>query len=548
MNISKNKILLFILLGLFSACQKWDLESTDFPQLSWQDLTVNSLFSITLKATTAGLDGGSFTEHGFLYSTIDEEPGLSKINTTKINLGSSVSNKNFSHRLSNLNINTAYFIRAYAIYDSEILYTEIIRYDNQSSLQVLTQNATIIAGENTGIVSGSISQIPPGVLVERYGHCWSTENTEPTILGTYTNLGSIDQDSSGFNITLIDMEPLQAYYVRSYAVVDGIAVYGEVVELIKKDAWEQKADFPFDDLEINPMTFMIDDQIHTIVWFKGADKQQHYLYDPEEDEWTYVGEMAGPRRKYQQACSAGGKGYVGLGLGVMSKMQSDMWEFNAEKKWCSKQAFPGILRLGAVMVGVKGKIYYGTGADKDNEYLTDFWEFDPNDESNGFNACGDPMGAWTELVPYAGGARGAVGYFVIDDKVYLGGGSTAVGTDQTLFLEFEPDSNPQWVEKQSFPRLERLFAPAFVINDKAYYGMGSFFGIDFHEYNPEDTVNGYDVKGQPMGSWKQVNNFASSPRYGATAHTIDGKGYLLFGFDKDKNYFREVWTYTPDDF
>ena len=549
MSIPKNKILLFILLGLFSSCQKWNLEPTDFPQLEWQNLSVNSLFSITVTANIAGLDGGRFAEHGFLYSATDEEPRVSKINTTKIDLGASVSNKDFSHRLSDLTINVVYFLRAYAIYDSEILYSEVIRYDNQSALKVLTQNTTIIAGENTGIISGSIDQIPPGVLVERYGHCWSTQNPEPTILGTASNLGTTDQDISGFTITLTDMEPLQPYYVRSYAVVDGIAIYGEVVEIIKKDAWKQKASFPFEEIGVTPITFMIDDQIHAITWRKGDTKQEHYVYDPAVDEWTLLGEMLGPTRDIQRACSVGGKGYVGMGKGLLtSGLLTDMWEFNTDKKWCEKQAFPGTPRMEAIMLGIKDKVYYGTGITFSDEYLADFWEFDPNDESNGFNACGDPMGAWTELPSYPGGGRHSVGYFVRNDKAYMGGGTSVLGSDQELFLEFEPDSNPLWVEKQGFARIERWRAAAFVVKDKAYYGMGNFFGVDFHEYNPQDTINGYDVKGRPMGSWKQVNNFASSARYGAEAYTSGGKGYLFFGFTADNIYFPEVWSYEPDDF
>jgi hypothetical protein len=127
------KKLLYILLFLLIACQGDDtaseMDSTDDMQVAEFELITIPLSGITqIKATAAGAINGvllnEIEELGFVYST---SPGPSTNDTTI----AAAMTLNFTVQLVNLDVNTQYFVRAYAIINRET------RYGNELSFSTL---------------------------------------------------------------------------------------------------------------------------------------------------------------------------------------------------------------------------------------------------------------------------------------------------------------------------------------------------------------------------------------------------------------------------
>ena len=108
------------------SCQKWDLDRTDFPEIELLGIEALSLSTIRVEGNLTGLLEGQVTEQGFLWSSIDQEPSINLVNTTKENLGASFTNGSFSFDIEGLVINTTYYIRAFVIFNEQVLYLSLI--------------------------------------------------------------------------------------------------------------------------------------------------------------------------------------------------------------------------------------------------------------------------------------------------------------------------------------------------------------------------------------------------------------------------------------
>lgn len=142
------------------------------------------------------------------------------------------------------------------------------------------------------------------------------------------------------------------------------------------------------------------------------------------------------------------------------------------------------------------------------------------------------IGAWYNRSQFEGLARSASVSFVINGKAYVGLGTD--GTDKyTDLWEYTPGTNT-WRQRASFPGVGRYQAVAFAANGKGYVGTG-YDGLnrlnDFWEYDP--TTN----------AWTRKADFAGSARYAAVAFSINDKGYVGTGYDG--NYKKDFWQYDP---
>lgn len=96
-----------------------------------------------------------------------------------------------------------------------------------------------------------------------------------------------------------------------------------------------------------------------------------------------------------------------------------------------------------------------------------------------------------------------------------------------------------WVQKTSMPTAGRYAGIAFVVNNKAYAGLGVNASQqkyhDIWEYNP--TTN----------AWIQKMDYPGNGMYAATAFSINGKGYICLGGDVtgNTNGTNQLWEYEP---
>lgn len=97
------------------------------------------------------------------------------------------------------------------------------------------------------------------------------------------------------------------------------------------------------------------------------------------------------------------------------------------------------------------------------------------------------------------------------------------------------DSLPdEWIPKADLTGVGRYGAVSFVINDKAYLGMGSDGGAlsDLWMYNPQTNV------------WVQKANIPVA-RSGAVGFSLLDYGYVATGYNENVGYLNDVWKYIP---
>ena len=164
-------------------------------------------------------DGGSeVTERGFCWAT-HENP---TIDDNFIVCGSGLGT--FSDIMTNLEPNTVYYVRAYAINSVDIM------YGNQKSFETLLPLAEVITTEVTDIGSTTATGngevvSDGGMTVTERGVCWSTSQY-PTINGSHVASGS---GLGVFDAAMTGLSPNTTYHVRAYAINAMGVAYGNEV-------------------------------------------------------------------------------------------------------------------------------------------------------------------------------------------------------------------------------------------------------------------------------------------------------------------------------
>jgi PKD repeat protein len=106
-------------------------------------------------------------------------------------------------------------------------------------------------------------------------------------------------------------------------------------------------------------------------------------------------------------------------------------------------------------------------------------------------------------------------------------------THFTLFGQMD------WIQKDSLPSSGRYCHISFVIGNYAYAGLGAvntelrIYSAEIFKYDPSDD------------SWEQLADFPGGKRYGATAFSINGKGYVCLGVDNNYDMRNDVWVFNP---
>ena len=165
------------------------------------------------EATDAG--NGSISAKGFCYGT-NQNP---TIYHNVINCGDSLGV--FEAIIENLDINTTYYVRAFATNEKGTGYGE------QKSFITLGQVPTVVTIPITQVTSssavsgGSIIDNGGNAVIEK-GVCWSTQQF-PTIDGPHSSDGS---GNSAFISNLTELLPNTLYYVRAYATNSEGTGYG----------------------------------------------------------------------------------------------------------------------------------------------------------------------------------------------------------------------------------------------------------------------------------------------------------------------------------
>lgn len=207
----------------YSNCQT--ITTEEFKVVTFDDLIVSDITYTTAKVQIGmtNLGNAEIVEKGFCWSTA---------NTPETTDSKQKIDEGFELDIKDLQTNTTYYIRAYAIckiedeeqtaYSGEVAFTTLEVGTPQVELNELTsQSATSLTVHATFVNYDAESYIEKGFI-------WSTSNAAVTIETAGENIIKIDSENNIYSATIENLEIYKEYYVRAYAVqkVAGITKTG----------------------------------------------------------------------------------------------------------------------------------------------------------------------------------------------------------------------------------------------------------------------------------------------------------------------------------
>ena len=210
--------------GTFYGDEKSFITRDGIPTLTTAD--ISNITGITASC------GGNITNNGGLYITargvcwsLDPNPTIADSHSTD---GEGVGD--FISSLSNLSLNTTYYVRAYATTIVGTGYGEQKCFTTRNGIPTLTTaDITEITGV-TATCGGNITD-DGGLNITTRGVCWSTL-PNPTVADSLT----IDGDGMGnFSSNITDLTVSTTYYVRAYATTAAGTAYGEQESFTTQD-------------------------------------------------------------------------------------------------------------------------------------------------------------------------------------------------------------------------------------------------------------------------------------------------------------------------
>ncbi len=249
-------------------------------------------------------------------------------------------------------------------------------------------------------------------------------------------------------------------------------------------------------------------------------------YDPATDSWTQKADFGGSLRYQCSGFSIGNYGYLGLGRNAEGNYEQDFWKYDPSANlWYPIANFPGAPRRGATAFVIDDMAYVGCGqtaADSTALYVTDFYKYNPNNNT------------WTKIADFIGIGRTNPVSFSFNGKGYVGVGHTwsAALND---FYEYNPTSN-YWVQKANVGNTLRQDATGFCVMGEGYIGTGNNEDgtenyKDFWKYNFETDI------------WTKVADFGGVARRYMVSFVINNTAYCWGGTNGTN--LKDLWSFNP---
>lgn len=153
--------------------------------------------------------------------------------TTDRDIQGIIDSNKFICTLNNLEPNTKYYIRAYAINTSGISFGEVVSFTTEKvGLTSILTNQPISIYTSTAKVGGTIVS-DGGSKFSSVGVCISAVNSIPNISDAKTDV--ISTSENVFEINLSDLKPNTKYYTRAFCTNGLGTFYGEVISFTTKE-------------------------------------------------------------------------------------------------------------------------------------------------------------------------------------------------------------------------------------------------------------------------------------------------------------------------
>lgn len=295
--------------------------------------------------------------------------------------------------------------------------------------------------------------------------------------------------------------------------------------------WMQEASYPAG-VTNAAVGFSIGDSVYFGSGASGS--TAFYKLDPSSGKWTRKSSL--PLPSAAGVCfTIGSKGYVAFGesnptgTDPLGSVTSDLWEYDPSlDQWTQKKSLPGTPRLGAFAFVIGNIAYVGGGGDSDGLFHDDFYSYDPTTDT------------WTtlqELPEYF--CFWAT--FAIGDYGYIATGAVSDG-ELSWVWRYNP-STDSWTQMSDFPGAPRQAAVGFVLNGKAYVGLGEAqSNTVFSDFYTYDTT---------ADRWTFVTSFpATHGRANANAVATSSAAFIGLGaYFSGQSLFgnSDIWSFSPTD-
>ena len=453
-----------------------------------------------MEMEVANLGNRITEEYGYVYSRLNIEPKIQgSENDTTVMLGTQLVEDVFTTTLSDLQEQSIYYVRPYALLGGKEIYGEVVSFQTGKITVVTDQTVRTNFNSRHAIGTGILNLDGDSLKLSHHGLCWSLTNQLPTTADDTTDLGERSQNGI-FSSIMRELQTNRRYYMRAYATHDGETYYGDTISFILETIWETRTGF------------------------------------------------LGAERGFAASFAIGKTGYMGTGWSrsILSagdiRFFQDFWAYDTEADtWTQIKDFPE-LRSFAVSFALDGLGYVGLGFGIDSTYRADLWAYDPSGND------------WIEVAPFPGAAREGSFAFTIDDKAYVGSGEGVPVNNQSYhndFWEFDPARPPnhQWQQLTNFRGVPRVYASSFSIGEKGYVGGGIVqFLIDAENSGVSITPLAdfweYDVR---TDVWTQRGEIAQGQTIGsAVSFALNGKGYIVTGALGDIATTNALWEFDPN--
>lgn len=175
----------------------------------------------------SAISGGSLTSSDGSYIVVLEKgicwathPNPTVMNDFHTENGSGING--FTAEMTDLEINTMYYVRAYAVTERGTIYGEEMNFTTRDGIPEVSTAIVTNITVNGAVCGGNVTDDGGLEVIER-GVCWST-NSNPTISDSHTTDGAGIGD---FTSNITELTRNTTYYVRAYASTNQSIAYGE---------------------------------------------------------------------------------------------------------------------------------------------------------------------------------------------------------------------------------------------------------------------------------------------------------------------------------
>ncbi len=434
---------------------------------SFQQLFVDYTFA-DFKATVSKEGDAPVTARGFCYAVVPTP----YIENDTILCGEGAGE--FTGRIKNLQANTTYYVKAYAVNAYGVTYSDVtLEVTTKNEFPTLVLNtAELTATPGTLKLSGEVKDQGDSNLTT-VGICWST-STQAPVPGT-DNVQSFSSAVGVFSGDVAGFKGGQTYYLRAYATNASLKTsYSKMVSITTPSVYKEVVAFSDGTRTFGSATSFM---INTSAYFFGGDTGPSYT----GKLWQYS-DMEGLREmgacpeklSWMSAVSVNLAAFVLGGRDDNNQLTNNFYNYSGTQNHWTKLTIDengptAVARTFGTLLDMK--LYYIGGIRKNetSEYVSgEVWQYNVN------------SGVWIARPAFPEPQYGGIS-FTYNNVMYSGFGITSLGTMQTYTKKLmkSTDAAGSWEQETTMPGGNVIAAVVhknllYVVDDARYIWYYNF--------------------------------------------------------------------------